>query len=190
MGSSRFFLTLQLLLLSSFCSVRLSKPFTTAKTDFLALLSFKSLISSDPLGILSSWNGSVHHCLWPGIKCGGRHSDRVTALVLSSSRLSGQISPSLSNLSFLQELRLSDNHFTGIIPEELGQLSRLRNMNVSRNSLGGNIPSTLGNCTRLQDLNLRRNNLQGTIPNSLGLCKELVYLLLTSNNLTGNTKPW
>ena len=106
------------------------------------------------------------------------------------SRLSGEISPSLSNPSFLQELRLSDNHFTGFIPEELGQLSRLRNMNVSRNSLGGNIPSTFGNCNRLQNLNLRRNNLQGPIPNSLGLCKELVYLLLTSNNLTGNTKPW
>ena len=121
----------------------------------MALLSFKCLISRDPLGILSSWNGSVHHCLWPGIKRGGRHSDRVTAL--SSSRLSGEISPSLSNPSFLQELRLSDNHFTGFIPEELGQLSRLRNMNVSRNSLGGNIPSTFENCTRLQNLNLRRN---------------------------------
>ncbi|KAL6627864.1 hypothetical protein ACP70R_031590 [Stipagrostis hirtigluma subsp. patula] len=185
MDGSPFFLTPHLFLLSSSFMFLPAKS-TTNETDDSALLSFKSFISGDPLGILASWNGSLHHCLWPGIKCGSHHPDRVTGLDLSSSHLSGQISPSLSNLTCLQELSLSDNHFTGIIPEELGKLSRLRSLNLSVNSLGGSIPSTLGNCTRLQYIGMRRNYLHDRIPSSLGLCKELIYLLLTSNNLIGN----
>ncbi|CAL4906524.1 unnamed protein product [Urochloa decumbens] len=190
MESSPFFLTLvHLVLLSSFSSLVVPAKSTTNETDLLALLSFKALISSDPFGILSSWNGSVHHCFWPGIKCSIHHPDRVTAIVLSSSRLSGQITPSLSNLTFLQELSLGDNHFTGIIPEELGQLVRLQSINLSMNSLGGNIPSTLGNCTGLRSIEMKRNNLHGTIPSTLGFCKELNYLLLYSNGLNGNIPP-
>ncbi|XP_037482104.1 receptor kinase-like protein Xa21 [Triticum dicoccoides] len=189
MEASRYiFLVIYLHIL---CSILLPVPATSAsnETDLLALVSFKSLVSGDPLKILSSWNGSVHHCLWPGIKCGRRHPDSVTSLILNSSRLSGQISPALSNLTFLYELSLSDNQFTGIIPEELGKLVRLSSIDLSHNTLGGHMPPTLGNCTRLLTINLRKNNLQGMIPSSLGLCTDLVNLVLTSNNLVGNIPP-
>ncbi|XP_051213899.1 uncharacterized protein [Lolium perenne] len=187
-ASSFIFLVLNLHIL---CSLSLLVPTKSAsnETDLSALLSFKALVSGDPLDILSYWNGSVHHCQWPGIRCGLHHPDRVTSLVLNSSHLSGQISPALSNLTFLAELSLSDNQFTGIMPEELGKLTRLRSIDLSGNALGGYIPSTLGNCTKLLHINLWKNNLQGTIPSSLGLCKDLVSLVLTSNNLVGNIPP-
>uniref|UniRef100_A0ACD5Y5X1 Uncharacterized protein n=1 Tax=Avena sativa TaxID=4498 RepID=A0ACD5Y5X1_AVESA len=189
MGASSFiFLILNLHIV---CSLSLPAPTKSEsnETDLLALISFKSLVSGDPLNVLSSWNTSVHHCQWPGVGCGGRNPDRVTSLVLNSSHLSGQISSALSNLTFLDELSLSDNQFTGTIPEELGKLTNLRSIDLSYNPLGGYIPSTLGNCTKLVNINLKWNNLQGTIPYSLGLCKDLVYLVLTSNSLVGNIPP-
>ncbi|KAJ1688877.1 hypothetical protein LUZ63_013032 [Rhynchospora breviuscula] len=62
---------------------------TASKTDISALLSFKSQISGDPFGVLSSWNESFHHCQWQGVLCGRHHPDRVTALVLDSRQLTG-----------------------------------------------------------------------------------------------------
>jgi receptor kinase-like protein len=155
------------------------------ETDRLALLSFKSLIWGDPSGVLSSWNASLHHCRWQGVSCGPR-DDRVTALALDSFQLAGQISPSLGNLTFLQNLSLSDNRLSGPIPEELGQLSRLSNLYLSYNSLNGSIPSSLGNnCSNLVFLSVRNNNLQGTIPLTLVQCHNLWYLELKKNSLTG-----
>src|SRR5664279_2987378 len=112
-------LLLSLLTLSSFS---LAAIVTTSKTDLSALLSFKSQIHDDPFGVLSSWNESLHHCQWQGILCGRHHPDRVTALVLDSKNLSGYISPSLANLTFLQRMSLFDNQLEGSIPVEIGYL--------------------------------------------------------------------
>ncbi|XP_050208720.1 putative receptor-like protein kinase At3g47110 [Mercurialis annua] len=38
-------------------------------TDRLALLEFRNKISADPFSVVSSWNASVHFCLWYGVKC-------------------------------------------------------------------------------------------------------------------------
>ncbi|RHN54578.1 putative non-specific serine/threonine protein kinase [Medicago truncatula] len=57
---------------------------TTAQgnqTDHFALLQFKQSISSDPYGILDSWNASTHFCKWPGIVCSPKHQ-RFTKLKL------------------------------------------------------------------------------------------------------------
>ncbi|KAJ3684075.1 hypothetical protein LUZ61_013239 [Rhynchospora tenuis] len=157
----------------------------TSKTDQTALLSFKSQVSSDPFGVLSSWNESVHHCQWQGVQCGQRHPDRVTTLILDSKQLSGYISPSLANLTFLKSLSLSDNQLQGSIPLELGYLGRLRLVNLTKNFFDGSIPSTLGNCSNLQVISLSFNNLQGSIPSSLGNCSNLQLLRLRSNHLHG-----
>ncbi|KAJ3704342.1 hypothetical protein LUZ61_008047 [Rhynchospora tenuis] len=200
-----------------FCLSHPSNIFTAAtnetETDLLALLSFKSLIWGDPSGALSSWNSSRPHCRWQGVSCGRRHPDRVTALTLDSFQLAGQISPSLANLTFLQNLNLSNNRLSGSIPEELGRLSRLQYLDLGFNSFQGNIPSAVSNCTNLEYLSLRYNNLGGTIPSSLAQCENLQllglknnflegdipaelgnlfrleYLHLSNNNLTGNIPP-
>ncbi|XP_078153825.1 receptor kinase-like protein Xa21 [Carex rostrata] len=175
-------LLLCLLTLSSFSLVAIA----TSKTDLSALLSFKSQIHDDPFGVLSSWNESLHHCQWQGILCGQLHPDRVTALVLDSKQLSGYISPSLANLSFLQRMSLSDNQLRGSIPVEIGYLGRLRFVNLSVNFLDGSIPSTLSNCSNLEVISLRYNNLHGTIPSNLAQCKELKNINLANNFLTGD----
>ncbi|KAJ4792128.1 Leucine-rich receptor-like protein kinase family protein [Rhynchospora pubera] len=166
-----------------------TKELTTSKTDLSALLLFKSQISSDPFGVLSSWNESLHYCQWQGVLCGRRHPDRVTALVLESKQLAGSISPSIANLTFLQKVSLSDNHFHGNIPIEIGYLSRLRTLNLSINFLEGTIPSTLGNSSRLQIIQLSSNNLRGTIPPNLVQCKRLQVIDIGNNSLIGGIPP-
>ncbi|KAJ4782812.1 Protein kinase family protein [Rhynchospora pubera] len=175
-----------LLLISSFIFPVKS---SNNETDLYALLSFKSSIHGDPKGELFSWNHSLHHCLWKGVVCGRRHPDRVTALDLDSLQLSGYISPSLTNLTFLQRLSLSNNYLTGSIPEELGRLSRLKFLNLSVNSLNGEIPSTIGNCSNLEVLFIRNNRIQGTIPSQLSQCRDLSLLNLGANFIIGEIPP-
>ncbi|KAJ3704341.1 hypothetical protein LUZ61_008046 [Rhynchospora tenuis] len=197
MPSPHLLLTTNLFLLLSFsfffCLPLPANIFAAAanetETDMIALLSFKSLIWGDPSGALSSWNASLPHCQWRGVSCGRRHPERVTALVLGSLQLAGKISPSLANLTFLQNLNLSDNRLSGSIPDELGRLSRLRKLYLGFNSLHGSIPSALGNCTDLEFVNLMTNNLRGTIPSTLAQCKNLWYLGLQNNLLGGGIPP-
>ena len=112
-------------------------------TDRHALVSFKSMISSDPRGLLASWNDSVHSCRWPSVTCCGDHQHRVISLNLSSFELDGPISPAIDNLTFLKKIDLSNYQIHGSIPQEIGSLLRLQHLNLSVNSLEGGIPSTL-----------------------------------------------
>ncbi|XP_072979101.1 receptor kinase-like protein Xa21 [Typha angustifolia] len=157
-------------------------------SDGLALLSFKSLLS-DPSRALLSWdvNASTGFCQWHGVTCGkhGHRRHRVTALVLESLNLTGSISPSIANLTFLKSLNLSNNKIYGLIPPELGSLLHLEYLNLSYNSLEGKIPASISNCTKLQSIILWTNNLQGTIPSNLSLCSDLRYIDFERNKLRG-----
>ncbi|CAN1295325.1 Probable LRR receptor-like serine/threonine-protein kinase At3g47570 [Linum perenne] len=171
------------------------------ETDRLALLEFKSKISSDPLGILSSWNDSVHFCEWYGVSCSKRHHGRVTVLDLSSRGISGPISPHVGNLSFLKFLCLYNNSFTGEIPPEIGRLRRLEQLRLYNNSLDGKIPSNISRCSSLIELQYfyaRSNNLSGSIPPAFGNLSSLLdfdgrqnqlNLWLGFNKLHGSL-PW
>ncbi|KAL5568555.1 hypothetical protein UlMin_025130 [Ulmus minor] len=90
-------------------------------SDRLALLHFKQSITSDPFGILSSWNNSVSFCNWPRVTCGRRHP-RVTSLILDGLNLKGSLSPHIGNLTFLRSISLQDNSFSGEIPQQVGNL--------------------------------------------------------------------
>ncbi|CAN6372475.1 unnamed protein product [Urochloa humidicola] len=160
-------------------------PGGSNSTDELALLSFKSMLSSSPSSLLASWNVSSHFCSWPGVVCGRRHPDRVVALHLNSFNLSGHISPFLSNMSFLKELDLGNNQLGGLIPREIGKMGRLQLLNFSKNQLEGSIPVTLGGCAELKTLHLSDNHLQGDIPHEVGTLKNLIYLKLSRNGLSG-----
>ncbi|URE42907.1 LRR receptor-like serine threonine-protein kinase [Musa troglodytarum] len=191
-----------------------SSASTSNETDLLALLSFKASIAIDPSGVLSSWNGTSNFCKWPGVSCGGRlHPDRVTALDLDSLNLTGTLSPSITNLTFLRRLHLAYNKLYGSLPQDLGHLSRLQFLNLSYNSLEGNIPDSitrcsklrciclganqlegqipagLSNCTELQIISLRANKFHGTVPIELSTLPKLVRLILGTNNLTGTIPP-
>nr|XP_043633704.1 probable LRR receptor-like serine/threonine-protein kinase At3g47570 [Erigeron canadensis] len=159
------------------------------ETDTLALLSFKSMITLDPNGVLSSWNTSLHFCDWSGISCGKKHQ-RVTIVNLTSQGLTGSLSPHLGNLSFLYELRLGNNSFEGSIPNELGHLSRLRVLALFRNKLYGIIPTNLSGCINLEEIRLSNNKLIGNIPTEISFLSKLTYLSINYNNLTGGISPF
>ncbi|ONI24586.1 hypothetical protein PRUPE_2G248400 [Prunus persica] len=154
------------------------------EVDRLSLLAFKDEIVSDTMGILSSWNESLHLCEWPGIFCGRRHQ-RVTGLDLRSSRLQGRLSPHIGNLSFLRTLRLENNLFHHTIPQEIGRLFRLQMLSFDNNSFSGAIPSSISRCSNLQKLSLFGNTLSGKIPIQIGSLSKLQVLNLGTNNLSG-----
>uniref|UniRef100_A0ACD6A055 Uncharacterized protein n=1 Tax=Avena sativa TaxID=4498 RepID=A0ACD6A055_AVESA len=182
-----YLLSTHLLVLGLVSSSFVAESANDNETDMSALMSFKSFITGDPLRALSSWNSSHHHCEWQGVICGRRHPERVTALVLPAQQLSGHISLSLANLTFLKKLDLRQNRLIGSIPEDLGRLSRLKLLNLSLNSLHGRIPSSLSNCSNLEFLHLKDNSLQGTIPPSLTqYCRHLKFLSLKGNRLLGS----
>ncbi|KHN36903.1 Putative LRR receptor-like serine/threonine-protein kinase [Glycine soja] len=158
------------------------------ETDHLALLKFKESISSDPYGIMKSWNSSIHFCKWHGISCYPMHQ-RVVELNLHGYQLYGPILPQLGNLSFLRILKLENNSFNGKIPRELGHLSRLEVLYLTNNSLVGEIPSNLTSCSELKDLDLSGNNLIGKIPIEIGSLQKLQYFYVAKNNLTGEVPP-
>ncbi|MQL77902.1 hypothetical protein Taro_010324 [Colocasia esculenta] len=177
--------------LSCTTTARVAAASTTAgyisanETDRLSLLAFRDAVTAgagDPLG---SWNATVHHCQWRGVTCSRRHPGRVTALNLSSFGLSGHISPSVANLTFLREIDLSSNQFYGSIPPQIGALSRLRYLNVRNNTLGGAISSNLSRCSELRSLVFSHNRLTGEIPAALGSLPKLTELRAGFNQISG-----
>ncbi|KAG6537823.1 probable LRR receptor-like serine/threonine-protein kinase At3g47570 [Zingiber officinale] len=162
-----------------------------SSNDHLALSCFKSLISDDPHGALTSWDDrSLHFCRWRGVTCSSNNNQgrqpRVVALDLQSLNLAGSLSPSIANLTALRHLSLSDNRLGGVIPE-YNSLMHLRHVNLSSNLLTGTIPSSLfQNCSNLQNFSLSSNNIYGKIPANISRCSELQFLSLASNMLRGD----
>ncbi|KAJ8770238.1 hypothetical protein K2173_011774 [Erythroxylum novogranatense] len=154
------------------------------ETDRIALLQFKSGITSDPFGIFNSWNDSNSFCKWYGIKCGRRHQ-RVTSLKITRKNLVGTISPYIGNLSFLRTLDLRNNSLTGEIPQAVGNLLRLRFLILTSNILGGDIPTNLSHCTKLEIIGFSYNKLVGKIPEDIDSLVELKYVGIGRNNLIG-----
>ncbi|CAN0909740.1 Probable LRR receptor-like serine/threonine-protein kinase At3g47570, partial [Linum grandiflorum] len=159
------------------------------ETDHEALLHFKSMITSDPLRALSSWNdssSSSNFCQWQGVTCSRRHQ-RITVLDLRSLQLSGSVSPYIGNLSFLKELYLVNNSLTKQIPPEIGRLHRLERLLILNNSFSGEIPPALSNCSNLVVFNAANNLLVGSIPSEIGSSlTNLQNFVVSFNRLTGS----
>ncbi|XP_073100086.1 LRR receptor-like serine/threonine-protein kinase EFR [Elaeis guineensis] len=182
-----------LLLLNSFNYCRFAATARTSysnETDLLALLAFKDQITSDPSGVLRTWNATTHFCGWEGVTCGRKHQQRVMALDLSSRGLVGSVTPSIGNLTFLRKINLQSNSFFDTIPSEIGHLHRLQQLNLSFNSFVGEIPVGLSNCSNLRRLDLSDNPLAGRIPDELRSLTKLETLHLEANNITGAIPPW
>nr|GEY82481.1 leucine-rich repeat protein [Tanacetum cinerariifolium] len=167
-----------------------SLSYSGNETDHHALLKFKSVITNDPYGALTSWSDSSHFRTWYGVSCGKRHR-RVTALVLESQGLIGFLSPHVGNLSFLRVLSLSNNSIQGAIPHELGRLSRLQRLVLELNHFEGTIPTNLSGCSNLEELYLENNKLVGSIPKEIScFLPKLTVLVIGDNTLTGGIRPF
>ncbi|KAG2641651.1 receptor-like protein 33 [Panicum virgatum] len=150
--------------------------------DLHSLLHFKQGVTSDPNGALSNWYTSSHFCQWNGVICTSRSPLGVIELYLSNQNLSGQISSSLDNLTFLEDLDLSKNNFIGPFPLR-GCLQHLQFLYLYENNMSGTIPDALTNYSSLSILYLTSNSLVGSITPKLGLLSNLECLRLDSNQL-------
>ncbi|XP_074282402.1 uncharacterized protein LOC141606915 [Silene latifolia] len=153
-------------------------------TDHAALLAIKSQLKVPSNWVLSSWNDSIHHCFWEGVKCGRKHK-RVTVLDLSSRGLAGTISPFIGNLSFLKIINFYNNSLYGEIPTQLGNLVRLHVLQLFNNTLVGEIPGNISGCVNLRVFFIANNKLEGKLPTGLGALSKLIHFLVHINNLTG-----
>ncbi|KAH9767029.1 hypothetical protein KPL71_011136 [Citrus sinensis] len=172
----------QLCLAASLSTVANATSTCSNETDKIALLAFKDFITEDPLGILSSWNDSVHLCEWQGVKRSSRDW-RDVELNLRSQKLAD----SFTNLS--TKLRILDaggNQFAGDIPAGIPKYFNLIQLGLDRNCLAGNIPESLENLTSLQILNLSCNHLGGSIPKPSGLFSTLSSIDFAHNNFNGS----
>ncbi|WOG91023.1 hypothetical protein DCAR_0310271 [Daucus carota subsp. sativus] len=157
-------------------------------TDQQALLFIKDSITSDPLGVLSSWNNSIHFCHWKGVTCSPTRQ-RVTSLNLSSQHLAGTLSPHIGNLSFLRNITLSQNDFRGSIPNEIGRLFRLQSLSLLSNFFQGEFPANLSQCVNIRRININDNNLEGELPTKFASWPRLYEFDLGNNHFTGSIPP-
>ncbi|XVF63450.1 hypothetical protein PTKIN_Ptkin09bG0087900 [Pterospermum kingtungense] len=183
--------------------------------DESGLLAFKSGITQDPSGMLSTWKPGTDCCSWSGITC--LFNDRVTAISLTGQPdkpkafLSGTISTSLSKLLdldgiYFQNLRnisgpfpdllfglpklkyvyIENNQLSGQIPVNIGKLTQLEALSLAGNRFTGPIPSSVSELTQLTQLNLGQNLLTGQFPTGIKQLRNLTYLNLEQNKLSGS----
>ncbi|KAM0888904.1 hypothetical protein ACQ4PT_028053 [Festuca glaucescens] len=142
------------------------------------------MMLTDSRGVLKDWNDNqVSPCYLANVRC-DQHGD-VIGITLSSSGLSGVLSPSIATITTLQQLLLDGNSITGGIPQELGNLSNLMTLKLGRNKLNGSIPESVGLLSELQNLDLSQNLLIGNIPSSLSNLSSLNNINLAYNSLSG-----
>ncbi|XP_034197367.1 probable LRR receptor-like serine/threonine-protein kinase At3g47570 [Prunus dulcis] len=137
---------------------------------------------------------------------------RSFEFVVQANNLTGEIPPSLGNLSSLEVLAATQNSLVGSIPTSLGQLKNLTILSLGSNNLSGTIPPSIYNLSalgvfsvgsqmpdfrNLQDLEIffiQRNHLGSGTDGDLSFVSdltnatELIQLLVGENNF-GGTLP-
>ncbi|XP_077210748.1 putative LRR receptor-like serine/threonine-protein kinase At1g05700 isoform X1 [Tasmannia lanceolata] len=124
-------------------SVKQHLESATNRQDFDSIMNIKATYR-----VKRNWMGDP--CLpkaysWDGLNCSydSSYPPTITSLNLSSSGLSGEIAPSLGNLTSIVSLDLSRNNLTGAVPDFLANLSSLTFLNLRSNQFTGSIPSVL-----------------------------------------------
>ncbi|KAB2015404.1 hypothetical protein ES319_D08G022600v1 [Gossypium barbadense] len=139
-------------------------------------------------GGISKWEAEG----WEGLAWLDLSHNFLTALeiIISKNKLTGNIPPSICNLSSLVVLDLSDNRLSGAIPDCLGNFSYLGLLDLQMNKFIGEIPNSFVSNTELSHLLLNDNQLEGLVPPSLANCTSLELLNLGNNKLTDRFPYW
>ncbi|XP_073026722.1 probable LRR receptor-like serine/threonine-protein kinase At5g59680 [Primulina eburnea] len=137
----------------------------TLPRDVIAMIDLRNSFKHPP----ADWNGDP--CLpprysWTGVTCTEGPRIRVATLNLTSTGLSGSISPSIFRMTALTSILLGNNSLSGTIPD-LSSLIGLEILHLEDNKLSGLIPESLGTLTKLREVFLQNNNLTGQVPSNL-----------------------
>ncbi|XP_038896175.1 LRR receptor-like serine/threonine-protein kinase IOS1 isoform X2 [Benincasa hispida] len=135
-------------------------------------------------GIKKDWQGDP--CVpmgfpWSGLNCSNGTVPRIISLNLSTSGLTGEISPYISNLTMLQIFRLEGLVICGIWRTVFREVQASRSaliLDLSDNELTGELPE-LVKLPNLRILYLTRNRFTGLIPKDLLLRAEAGLLTLS-----------
>ncbi|XP_048131035.1 receptor like protein 22-like [Rhodamnia argentea] len=115
------------------------------------------------------------------------HWNRLLDIEIQNNSFQGSLPiPPPSTVTF----DASDNGFTGEIPPSICQLSSLWSLYLSNNNLSGYMPQCLGNITDLVKIDLSSNKLQGPLPRSLIRCVKLYSLILSHNEFSDIFPHW
>ncbi|XP_048131033.1 receptor-like protein 9DC3 [Rhodamnia argentea] len=115
------------------------------------------------------------------------HWNRLLHIEIQNNSFQGSLPiPPPSTVTF----DASDNGFTGEIPPSICQLSSLWSLYLSNNNLSGYLPQCLGNITDLVKIDLSSNKLQGPLPRSLIRCVKLYSLILSHNEFSDIFPHW
>eukprot|EP01040_Poterioochromonas_malhamensis_P008247 gene8247-8919_t len=107
----------------------------------------------------------------------------LTSCLITSSKLTGTISPFVGNLTKLRVLDISHNLLHSSIPREIGNLINLNILYLSNNQLTNIIPTSILNLTSLDALYLQSNFLFGKADFLSNMNLNIFYL--HENFLTG-----
>ncbi|KAK2973192.1 hypothetical protein RJ640_009822 [Escallonia rubra] len=160
-----------------------SSYYACNQIDYDSLLAFSQNISTHPSTPLS-WS-SPDCCHWEGIACG--RNSRVTSLELPLRGLSGSISPSLGNLTYLSRLNLSRNSLSGNLPDALlSHFTRLAILDLSFNKLFNERPLSLPLPFSIRVVDLSSNHFAQMIQTSfLKMASTLMIFNVSNNSFTG-----
>ena len=172
---------------------------------------FKSIITSDPLGVTKSWVGS-DICKYKGFFC-DKPPDNQSAIAVASidfngfqlsaptldgfldqlpdialfhansNFFSGTLSSNISKLPYLYELDISNNQFSGPFPTAVLGMNGLTFLDFRFNFFTGSVPPQIFT-QNLDVLFINNNNFMQALPDNLG-SSHVLLLTLANNNFTG-----
>ncbi len=122
-------------------------------------------------------------CEWEDVECDNH--DRIIALLLTDTSLSGSIPSKLAKLSTLKTLRMGTNKLFGSLPREFASLPDLVNLELRDNRLTGTLPTF--SSSNIQTIDLGHNDFHGSIPSHIAPTRDSILkkLILSQNRLSG-----
>ncbi|GAB4830067.1 hypothetical protein Ancab_019707 [Ancistrocladus abbreviatus] len=146
-------------------------------SDFNFVSDMEELVFLDNPELFGSLNASI-----------GKFKS-LRRLILSGSKVSGNIPNEVTNLSNLEQLTLSGNKLNRGLPWNFGGLKKLKLLDLSNNLVEGPVPESLGQLSMLLKLDLSSNKLIGEIPESLKDLQSLQFMDLSFNSFNNSGIP-
>ncbi|CAL5326220.1 hypothetical protein CsSME_00005645 [Camellia sinensis var. sinensis] len=167
------------------------KPRTLSRLEraYIVIQRFKTTITSDPNGIIKTWNGK-NVCKYRGFRCDKFPTDNtltVSGVNLNGGNLNGN---PLTPVGFLDQLpdlayfHVNSNNFTGSKIDKISKFRFFFELDFSNNKLTGPFPNSVLGASQLTFLDLRFNSIIGSVnPRVFNL--NLDALFLNNNQFTG-----